>query len=55
MIYLDQHAEPSDIVRTLWRELGPQACIAIAITLATRSTGLDIDLSGLSEEEPDEG
>ena len=23
MIYLDQHAEPNEIARTLWRELGP--------------------------------
>ena len=28
MIYLDQHAEPNEIARTLWRELGPQTCIA---------------------------
>ena len=24
MIYLDQYAEPNEIARTLWRELGPQ-------------------------------
>ena len=36
MIYLDQHAEPNDIARTLWRELGPQTCMAIASTLAAR-------------------
>jgi hypothetical protein len=36
MIYLDQRAEPSDIARTLGRELGPQACIAIADSLVKR-------------------
>ena len=30
MIFLDQHAEPSDIARTLWKELGPQLCLEIA-------------------------
>ena len=39
MIYLN-HTEPNEIVRTLWRELGPEACLAIAITIATRSTKL---------------
>ncbi len=36
MIYLDQHAEPKDIARTLWRELGPQLCILIATALVNR-------------------
>ncbi len=36
MIYLDQHSEPNEIAGILWRELGPQACIAIASTLAAR-------------------
>jgi hypothetical protein len=36
MIYLDQHSEPNEIASTLWREFGPQACIAIASTLAAR-------------------
>ena len=54
MIYLDQHSEPNEIARTLWRELGPEACLAIAITIATRSTELRtfvIDVSGLTEDE----
>ena len=38
MIYLDQHAEPNEIARTLWRELGPQTCIAIVSTLAARAS-----------------
>ena len=38
MIYLDQHAEPNDIARTLWRELGPQLCLEIAATIAVRSS-----------------
>ena len=53
MIYLDQHAEPNEIARTLWRELGPKACIVIATTLAIRSTGLNtfvLDVSGLEED-----
>lgn len=33
MIYLDQHAEPAEIARTLWRQLGPQLCITIAVAL----------------------
>jgi hypothetical protein len=52
MIYVDQHAEPDEIARTLWRELGPQLCLEIAITIATRSTQLQayvIDVSGLTE------
>jgi hypothetical protein len=50
VIYVDQDAEPNEIARTLWRELGPEACIVIATTLAERSTGLNtfvIDVSGL--------
>ena len=39
MIYLD-HSEPNEIARTLWRELRPETCLAIAITIATRSTEL---------------
>jgi hypothetical protein len=50
MIYVDQHAEPSDIARTLWRELGPQLCLEIAITIATRSTQLQACvIDGLTE------
>jgi len=54
MIYLDQHTEPNEIARTLWRELGPEKCLAIAITIATRSTEFTtfvIDVSGLTEDE----
>ena len=43
MIYLDQHAEPSDIARTLWRELGPQLCIAIALSLVEERPLILID------------
>jgi hypothetical protein len=52
MIYLDQHAEPNEIARTLWRELGPQLCILIATALVNRD-GLPtvVDLSGLEEPE----
>ena len=53
MIYLVQH-DPNDIARTLWRELGPEACIAIALTIAARTTELQtfvIDVSGLKEED----
>ncbi len=52
MIYLDQNTEPDEIARTLWRELGPEACIIIATTLAIKSTGLNtfvLDVSGLTE------
>jgi hypothetical protein len=54
VIYLDRHTEPNEIARTLWRELGPQLCLEIAITIATRSTELRtfvIDVSGLTEED----
>lgn len=36
MLHLGEAAEPKQIARTLWRELGPQTCIAIASTLAAR-------------------
>jgi hypothetical protein len=52
MIFLDHGAEPNEIARTLWRELGPNICIAIATTIAARCTGLStfvIDVSGLEE------
>jgi hypothetical protein len=52
MIYVDQDAEANEIARTLWRELGPNICIAIATTIAARCTGLNtfvIDVSGLEE------
>jgi hypothetical protein len=50
MIYVDQHAEPKDIARTLWRELGPQLCILIATALVNRDClPAVIDLSGLEE------
>jgi hypothetical protein len=52
MIYVDQHAPPHEIARTLWRELGPQACIALALSLAVRGDehqAVIIDLSGLEE------
>jgi hypothetical protein len=52
MIFLDQHSEPNQIARTLWRELGPQLCLEIALTIATRSTQLRayiIDASKLEE------
>ena len=50
MIYLNQHAEPSDIARILWRELGPQLCILIATALVNRD-GLPavIDLEETNE------
>ena len=51
MIYVN--AEPSDIARTLWRELGPQLCLEIAITLATRSTQLQAFVIDVSELEGD--
>ena len=54
MIYLDQHAEPREIARTLWRELGPEACIAIVLMIAARESEsrlLVLDLSGLEENE----
>lgn len=54
MIYLDQDNEPNEIARTLWRELGPEACIAIALTIATRTTELTtfvIDVSGLKVDQ----
>jgi hypothetical protein len=38
MIYVDQHAHPGEIARTLWRELGPQLCIAIAVALVNRGS-----------------
>jgi hypothetical protein len=52
MIYVDQHAEPQDIARTLWRELGPEACITIALMIAVREEErrlLVLDLSGLED------
>jgi hypothetical protein len=57
VIYVDQSAEPNEIARTLWHELGPEACIGIATTLAARSTGLStfvLDLTGLEETTTDE-
>jgi hypothetical protein len=52
MIYLDQYAEPNEIARQLWRELGPQLCILIATALVNRD-GLPaiIEVSGLEEPE----
>ena len=51
MIYLDQHSEPKDIARTLWRELGPQTCIAIALSLVEeRPLILIDDLTGVNDE-----
>ena len=53
MIHLDQHDPPNEIARTFWRELGPEACIAIALAVVTRSTELQtfvIDVSGLTED-----
>jgi len=51
MIYLDQHAEPNEIARTLWRELGPQTCIAIASTLAVRVSEQTLILEMIKEDE----
>ena len=51
MIYVDQDAAPSDIARTLWRELGPQTCIAIASTLAARVSEQLLILEAVKEDE----
>jgi hypothetical protein len=52
MIFLNHTAPPNDIAKVLWRELGPQACIAVALLLAVRGDeqqAVFIDLSGLEE------
>jgi hypothetical protein len=55
MIYVDQNAQPSEIVRTLWRELGPEVCSSIALMIAARESRLLVlDVSGLTEAN-DEG
>ena len=52
MIYLDQHAEPNEIASTLWRELGSQTCIAIALSLVEERPQLIInDLMGVNDED----
>ena len=51
MIHLDEAAEPNDIARTLWRELGPQTCIAIASTLAARVSEQTLILEVVKEDE----
>ena len=51
MIHLDQHAEPNEIARTLWRELGPQTYIAIASTLAARVSEQTLILEVIKEDE----
>jgi hypothetical protein len=38
MIYVDHDADPSEIARQLWRELGPQPCLEIAATIAIKSS-----------------
>jgi hypothetical protein len=53
MIFLDQQAEPNDIARTLWRELGPQTCIAIASTLAARVSERTLILEMIKEDAND--
>ena len=51
MIYVDQNALPCDIARTLWRELGPQTCIAIALSLVEERPLLIInDLTEVNDE-----
>ena len=51
VIYLDQHSEPKDIARILWRELGPQTCIAIALSLVEERPLLIINnLMGVNDE-----
>ena len=51
MIYVDQHAEPIEIARTLGRELGPQTCIAIASTLAARVSEQTLILEVIREDQ----
>jgi hypothetical protein len=53
-IFLDHNAEPNEMARTLWRELGPRACIELALSLAVRGDEqqtIILDSSGLEERD----
>jgi hypothetical protein len=52
MVYLDRDADPDEIARQLWRELGPQLCLEIAATIAMRSSkAIVLELTKESESE----